>query len=178
MRTVEKSKRLTRLGGEESFKHNLAIQLLWKWLNEAEIAGRSISPFAWRSPNWGVHIELPFFETSDPNYFEHSFGLIDDINEIAPRNEYKSIDELFRPSANLGRLLFIPDITIFHKGQAAHFVEVVHTNPVSIDKLHKIADWWKYKQGGWLNIWEVEAEWVLRQTKEPSEVQATLIFEL
>lgn len=64
---------------------------------------------------------------------------------------------------------FIPiaviDVVLPHKGTLYFCVEICHTNPVSDEKIKKL------QQAGVRNLIEIDAEWILRQTKFPSKLQ-------
>jgi hypothetical protein len=95
-----------------------------------------------------VKKELMFYEQSDPYYFEHG------------------IPE--------GQLLFVPDITVFHQGAAHLLIEVVHTSEVSTQKLDAIKCFFLNQ---WVQVWEIQAEEVLRQTSVPNVLKTVKIWE-
>lgn len=64
----------------ESFLHKAAKELLYKELLIAEEKEINFNVFSWRK-NYGVFLELPFFETDDPYYFECSKCLLRDKND-------------------------------------------------------------------------------------------------
>jgi hypothetical protein len=131
----------------ESHKHKLAKETLFKWLDNIEKGIPNTPPvrlpFYWRRPNYGVHLELPFYSNSDPYYFECS-GHENDGGE--------------QP----GRILFVPDITIFHKGSVKIIIEVVHKNIISGEKEKKINSF--FGDGVWL--YSIEADNILNQTNK------------
>lgn len=148
---------------KESYKHLFAKNLLKKWFLEQESLGEfcQVAQFKWRS-NYGVFTELEFYESSSPYYFELSQGLI----------EYRGIDEnhkdlrgedclnWFDPTFNRGNILFVPDITIFHKGLPSILIEVVHTNPISKWKVERIQ---KFFKGHYIELYEIESEEILKK---------------
>jgi len=143
----------------ESFKHLFAKNLLKKWFLESEKDGScEVAQFQWRG-NYGVFAELKFYETSDPCYFEVSGGLDPDKDEFPVRGNPK---DLFLPNFNRGKILFVPDVTIFHKGSPKYLLEVVHTNPLSKSKIEKIDKFF----GGCVNLFEIEAEEILKQDSD------------
>lgn len=150
---------------KESYKHRYAKKLLIHWLRKIDEKEDfcEFGSISWRS-NWGVHEELPFYETSDPYYFELSKGLIFDV----PWKPYNH-KEVFQPGYNRGKLLFIPDITIFHKGAAVHFIEVVHKSWPSNEKIEKIS---KYVQHHhcYCSLWMVTCDYILNQTHQPEDL--------
>lgn len=138
----------------ESFTHRLAKELLAKRLSSLEEADDycCFNGLTWRR-NYGVFTELKFYETSDPYYFECSDGLL-------PVQEREGKDPLdwFDKSYDRGRILFVPDITIFHKGTAAILIEVVETNSVSPQKLEEIQ---RFYSGHYVGLYEVSARQIL-----------------
>lgn len=165
----------------ESYKHKLAKELLYSWLKEIHDDknidysndhpfGRYL-PFNWRK-NYGVYMELPFYTTSDPYYFECSKGVWCDLPE---HTELESCDcerdeNSFIKHIDKGKILFVPDITIFHKGTAKILIEVFHTNPVSPNKMRKIA---KFFEQSHIEVYQIDAENILVQTNK----NRRLIFE-
>jgi len=154
---------------QESYLHKFAKNLLVKWLREIEQknnrcvlkADGYCNHVAWRS-NYGVYPELKFYETSHPYYFEQSSGII----QVGNKNQ-DFPDSLFEPTFNRGKILFVPDITIFHRGQAQILIEVVNTNPVSDKKLNDI----KLFFGNYFfELLTIRAKDVLKQTSFPKKL--------
>jgi len=145
----------------ESYLHKAAKHLLSLWLNEEEAKNDfcSFCGLAWRR-NYGVYQELKFYETSDPYYFENSDGLIE-CGMMCRTNP----DECFEPTAKRGKILFVPDITIFHKGQAMILIEIVHRSPVSGKKLSNII---KFFNGNHFELYTINAKSILVNTGKPS----------
>lgn len=135
---------------KESFKHLMAKDLLHKWLSDQELKSGfcKLYPFNWRV-NYGVFKELPFYVKSSPYYFE----LSEEGHEQSP-------------------ILFVPDITIFHKGLPIYLIEVVHQNHVSDKKLKRILDFFD----GDITIIEISAEEILRQTQVPEKLEYKLVY--
>lgn len=150
---------------KESFKHKMAKDLLHGWLSELDkVDGAELHPFRWRK-NYGVYKELKFHETDDPFYFECSKGLFD-YDKYPEIRDSKEPLEWFDPNYDRGKILFVPDITIFHKGSATILIEVVHKNHVSREKLHRIKNFYS-RNGSHLEVYEVDAEEILKQIKVP-----------
>lgn len=146
---------------KESFKHKVAKNLLTKWLKMVDVGLSSdIKPFVWRR-SYGVYAELKFYESSRPHYFEDSLGLVDPGKSV----DFMDIDR--------GKILFVPDITVFSQGVAHILIEVVHKNPVSAKKLSVIKDFYKDQ---WVELYEVSADSILNNIGIPNKVQSRLIF--
>lgn len=168
---------------QESFKHLYAKKLLTKWLREIDedpkTDGGSLGQISWRS-NYGVYEELPFYNTSDPYYFELSKGLNwfndDGSDKLDPRSlkrPYKQSD-VFNSTIDRGRILFVPDVTIFHKGCAVHLIEVIHKNPPSEKKMNAI---YEFFNGHYFNLWTIPADHILGQIEKPKSLNFELVLE-
>lgn len=149
----------------ESLMHRYAKLVLAKRLSEIEKESGDSCEFngiKWRK-NYGVFTELKFYETSNPYYFESSEGLLPhtgfDSNGIDKRG--KDPIKWFNPAYNRGKILFVPDITIFHKGTATVFIEIVHRHHLEQPKLNAIE---KFFEGNLIQVYEVSAEQILNNT--------------
>lgn len=156
---------------KESYKHLAAKNKLTEWLREIDRAEDfcKLLPFSWRS-NYGVFEELPFFSTSDPYYFETSGGLI----EPGPEKLKDGYDHkaCFDPNFNRGRYLFVPDITIFHKGRAFILIEVIHKSYLTWDKITAIDLFFD----GNVELFSITADEILDKTEVPKKLKAYQII--
>jgi hypothetical protein len=164
----------------ESHKHKLAKELLWKWLNNIDKDNIDYSqehniklPFYWRTGNYGVHMELPFHKTDSPYYFELSKGLLVEECIASDGSKYSATSLVFDPLIDRGELLFVPDITIFHKGTAIILIEVVHTSSVSQQKIDKILSFF---EGYHIEVYEIEADNILDQTNKKCDLKFTKLI--
>lgn len=154
---------MNRFIPRESYKHLFAKNLLKRWFLEQEKTEDfcQVGQFKWRS-NYGVFTELEYYETSDPYFFECSVGLIEysgqDDDGIDKRG--KNPLNWFDPNIDRGKILFVPDVSIFHKGTPVILLEVVHTHPLPDWKVKKIK---KFFNGFHVEVYEIEAEEVLRK---------------
>lgn len=149
----------------ESYLHEHAKNLLAEALRNEEKKNNYISefgPITWRA-NYGVFTELEFHEHDHPYYFECSKGLIEDYTD-RPEGNYT---EHFDPSIDRGRILFVPDICIFHKGTPTIFIEVVHKNTTPKWKINKINDFF---DGFSIDIYEVSAFEIMSQVGDLSKI--------
>jgi hypothetical protein len=138
----------------ESYIHSAAKYRLADWLWMCEAGYPFILPFVWRPGSRGVYTELPFFERSDPYYFELSKNVLDS-------------------RADVGRYLFVPDICVFQCGVPVLLIEVVWTNPVTDTKLDLIK---RFFNGHAVEVWEVRAEEILRHLGMPRRINAECIL--
>lgn len=95
--------------------------------------------------NTGIFTELKFYETSTPYYFE-------------------SIQ-------HTGKILFVPDITVFHKGRAYILIEVVHTSELCAKKLRVIQSFFNDYP---IFVYTINALSIVRLTEKPK----TLNFQI
>lgn len=139
---------------KESYKHLIAKQLLAKWLREEDYNNQycNVAQFYWKS-NYGVFEELKFYETSQVHYFESSKGIIPNIDKVDYYN-------LFDPMIDRGRILFVPDITVFQNGYPTYLFEIVHTNPVSCLKKFNMSLFFRDHP---VEVLEIKAEDILRK---------------
>ena len=105
--------RLIMFEPKESYKHKIAKSLLAQWFQSQELKNDScqVAQFQWRA-SYGVHEELIFYTNSSPFYFEDS--------------------------QNDGNFLFVPDVTVFHKGTPKYLFEVYHKHKVPKYKIERI----------------------------------------
>jgi len=154
----------------ESFKHKLAKNLLAEWLKEQEEIDKdhcNFLPFKWRKSE-GIFTELKFHEFDSLYYFQQSRGL----KEYTGYDEQTLIDhrgnnplEWFDDSISRGKIMFVPDITIFHKGVPNILIEIVHSNPISELKKQNITKWYG---GENVELYEVFADDILENTQKPT----------
>ena len=139
----------------ESYKHKCAKDILFNWLKEADKNEFcEVAQIKWRS-NYGVFKELKFYTTSTSYYFETSEGLIK-----TGLDEIENPDDRFDKDFNRGSILFVPDITIFHKGMATIFIEIVNTNDVTKEKLQRMKNF-ADKHGYYPKIYKIKADDIL-----------------
>ena len=151
---------------KESYKHLFAKNLLKKWFLQQEETKEDyckVAQFEWRK-NYGIFTELKFYETSDPYYFESSEGLTPDNrhSENGKDLQKENPENWFDPNFDRGKILFVPDVTIFHKGTPAMLLEIVHRSPLTNQKIKKIR---KFFTGYHIELYQIEAEEILRHDK-------------
>jgi hypothetical protein len=137
----------------ESYKHRAAKNIMYQWLSDSEKSSlkdhlmhrNRFCGFYWRK-NYGIHLELPVYCSSSIYYFEEDTPIDDTI-------------------------LFRPDITIFHKGTAKYFIEIVVTNPVSSKKLDKMIS---YNRN--TSVVEINADDILMNTGVPESLKVNIRY--
>jgi hypothetical protein len=165
---------------KESYKHLFAKQLMYQWLQEYEDRWMynnydgnpkwrvvQYFPLSWDAGERDMHMELPFYETSDPYYFTKSKGIIQDkyLRAFA--------STMWNPDFNRGKILFVPDIVIFENGRAAYIVEIVHKNSISDYKLKTMLRFF----GNNIAICEISAEWILSQIQKPNRLDVGPVYQ-
>ena len=132
-----------------------AKEILFKILREEDMSGDSskIAQFHWKR-NYGVYKDLPFYESDNSYYFEESKGII----PYDERDE-KCVDYLkwFSADFNRGKLLFVPHITIFHKGAVKYVLIIVDGKDTPHSELKVMDDFFS----GYWNCYQIEADDIL-----------------
>ena len=71
---------------------------------------------------------------------------------------------------NGDRIYFIADIVCFDKDEPFAIYEVVHSHGIDFRKLSRIQQW-SYRNALTLQVYEVKAEWILRQIRQPKSIK-------
>lgn len=157
--------------GRESYMHRAAKEVVARWLRASiEVEGKGervhmgtiVAQPNRGAPFYGVHIEYPI--TADgvgvsPVWDEAGWpgcGSFEDYDGTCPTAETLIAAGL--------RVACVCDIALWHKGWCTDIIEVVHKHPTpkwKIDFLRRV---------GVQDIWEVKAEWVMRQTARPTHL--------
>lgn len=158
----------------ESYKHKKAKEVLKEWFS----GGNGMKNIGF-TPNreCGVFLEYPIVT----NVFEeHDFNGTKSLVEInsvernwdeiigLPYSEVPTYEYCIKKGWGPKRVI---DVVLPHKGRPEYFIEVCHTNPVSKEKIKQLSDL------GVHNLLEVDAEWVLRQTKRPDELKCKILID-
>ncbi len=131
----------------ESYQHAAARTVFKQWLT---LSNGIFGPFDWRNDNGHVHEEYPFIVgISEP--IQNMLNRIPSYEEIIADGYY--------PVA-------IADIAIEHKGMIVYAIEIVHKHDISERKIEKLK---ALKSCIELEIWRVEAHWILSQIGMPTE---------
>jgi len=146
----------------ESYKHKMAKQVLKTWFEETqnEYTEMSIGDISFR-PNRasGIFLEYPLCEESLFNNWDE---ITDTWDEYVP-----TYDECIK----WGHIpISVIDVVCSHKGKPYICIEICHKNPVSPKKLNKL------KEIGVKYLIEMDAEWILQQTKRPQQLKYTRLI--
>lgn len=152
---------------KESYLHSHAKNLLADVLRKLDKENDhcEFNVLHWRS-NYGVFTELPFHVSDDVFYFECSDGI--KYGELA-----ENLSDRFDRNFDRGRILFVPDICIFHKGTPKFFIEVVHKNHVSESKLNRIKSFFSES---YIEVYEVSAYQIMSQVGDLSNIDFNRIL--
>jgi hypothetical protein len=69
-----------------------------------------------------------------------------------------------------GKMIFIPDVTCYKNGILDSIYEIVNRYPITGYKLGMI-EYWCYRNSTELTVFEVSADFVLRQTDKPERIE-------
>lgn len=170
----------------ESYKHLMAKQVLKGWLEECDDSfHQKIKNIHFRSNRkCGVWLEYPFASvkndtklTIGSETFEVIAGSSWETNwdELVCRPDGHFNEEFvptFEQCKQIGaNVIAVIDVVCAHKGCPSYAIEVCHKNPVSKEKLEKI------KNSGFRGeLYEIDAEWILCQTRRPDNLNWKLLY--
>lgn len=157
----------------ESYKHKMAKEVLKMWF----YGGGMIGDVGCLRPNrdCGVFLEYPIVNTDEYNSITNNWDeLLTDphipkaIDEDG--NEYEVIGNEYVPTYNECISLDIypnriVDVVLSNKGSPEWFIEICYKNPTSQEKINEL------KLLGVKNLIEIDADWILNQTKKPDEIK-------
>ena len=165
----------------ESYMHKMAKEVLKKWFEEMETGDgyMGIGDIRFRSNRKsGIFLEYPICTNitttwPDPAYqnlnsWEKNWDEIADeegkhFNEYVPT--YDECVEIYKSYP-----IAIIDVVCSHKGSPYICIEICHKNPVSQTKINKL------KEIGVHYLIEIDAEWILKQTKRPSKLKYKILI--
>ena len=148
----------------ESYKHKMAKEVLKKWFEESEKNDyMCIGDIRFRSNRRsGIFLEYPICKDVCGEYdnsWEHNWDEISESwDEYVPT--YDECINLYHSYP-----IAIIDMVCSAKGHPSIGIEICHKNPVSQEKINKL------KEFGVDNLIEIDADWILNQTKIPSQLK-------
>jgi hypothetical protein len=148
----------------ESYVHKMAKEVLKKWFEETEIDDyMGIGDIRFR-PNRksGIFLEYPICNVE----CEKSNSWKSNWDEIAGRwgDEYVPTYDECVNIYNTYPIAII-DVVCSHKGSPSIGIEICYKNPVSQEKINKLQSFGVHR------LIEIDAEWILQQTKRPSKLK-------
>ena len=75
-----------------------------------------------------------------------------------------------RPFSVDDKYLFVPDVSVYENGVLKCIYEIVYSHPLDGKKLGLI-EYWCYRNAVDLTIFEVSADYILKQTKKPDQIK-------
>jgi hypothetical protein len=76
-----------------------------------------------------------------------------------------------------GSIVFVPDVACYENGVLKSIYEIVYTHPITGKKLGIIQNWC-YRNSTELSLFEVSADWVLKQTKKPDRIEMMEYYDI
>lgn len=141
----------------ESYKHKLSKQVLREWF----YGGCDDSNLLFFKPNrtCGVWFEYPIVKTDTCNSIEHNWDELwrNEWDEYVPTYD-ELVEKNIIPVA-------VVDVVLVHKGSPMWFIEICHTHPTPKEKIEKL------RRLGVDNLIEIDAEWIMKQTKKPNHIK-------
>jgi len=149
---------------KESHKHKLAKELLFKWLSEANgINGNSNSKWC----NFAQFYWKPHFVLQEMIVQEKDWEFYFEGGSERCSYDFKELrhNEIIK---NYGKILFVPDITVFHCGSPAYIFEIKHTHGLTKEKVKTMKDFFPGVQ-----VVEIMADDILNLdcTKIPEKIK-------
>jgi len=146
----------------ESYKHKLAKELLYKWLKE-----KNKDPW----PGDGVHLEYPLIPAMRNQYWPSNVICYGNAS-FEGYHYYESNTSDFNPTyeqciANNDIPVAVLDIAVVYKGSLFEGFEVYHTHKVNDTKKGKIID---LTEGLAFKLYEISAEKILCLTEKPDDI--------
>ena len=156
----------------ESYKHKMAKEILKEWFSGGGTMGAvNFDP----NRECGVWFEYPIVKTDKYNSIDYNWD--EQItNPKIPKDMDPSSDEYYNLQSE-----YVPtydecislgiypkrviDVVLTHKGSPLWFIEICHKNPTSQEKINEL------KMLGVRNLIEIDAEWIMEQTKIPTELK-------
>lgn len=100
------------------------------------------------------------FKKNETGYHKHA------VKQLAEWVNGVTEKEFYIDSA----VAFIPDITCYKDGMLSSIYEVVYSHPVIGKKLGLIQAWCFFNSTE-LSVFEVSADWILKQTEKPERIE-------
>lgn len=109
----------------------------------------------------------PRFKKNETGYHKHAVKqLAEWVNGITEKEFY--IDS---------EIAFVPDVTCYENDTITAMYEVVYSHPINGKKLGLIQAWCYYNATG-LTVFEVSADWILKQTEKPEYIRSMEFYEI
>ena len=107
------------------------------------------------------------FKKNETGYHKHAVKqLAEWVNGVIEKEFY--IDS---------SIAFVPDISCYKNGVLTDIYEVVYSHPITGKKLGVIQNWC-YRNATELSLFEVSADWILKQTGKPERIETMEMYEI
>ena len=159
----------------ESYMHKMSKEVLKEWFYGGDSGGDSSLLDDYICPNreCGVWFEYPIVKNKDYNSINCNWDEIlenPNITENMSAEEKSKLqceyvptyDECINLNIYPKRVI---DVVLTHEGAPHWFIEICHKNPTSQEKIDEL------EMLGLSNLIEVDAEWIMKQTKKPSKLK-------
>lgn len=170
-------------GDDESYKHAAARTVVAHWINEIEATrdGTTVvfdlvredgrKPYSSREVYWrrnrGALVEVPVAIYDVIQGHETTYAWDEGCGPRWPSLEYGRVPT-YKQCIDLGiEIAMIFDVAVYHKGTIAFAIEVRHRHAVDERKGAMI-------EAFGAPVFEMEAEWILRQVRRPDRLQAVM----
>ena len=155
----------------ESYKHKLAKEVLKEWFYGGGFVGDIGCSFPNRK--CGVFFEYPIVKDKRYNSIDFNWDELlthPNVTEDMSVEDHNKLCSEYVPTynecINLGiypkRVI---DVVLTHKGSPLWFIEICHKNSISQEKINEL------KALGVINLIEIDAEWIMKQTKKPTMLE-------
>jgi len=74
-------------------------------------------------------------------------------------------------------IAFVPDVTCMNGHEVKEVYEVVYSHPLTGRKL-AMMEAWAYINGTGFSVFEISADWILKQTKKPEQIETMELYEI
>ena len=150
----------------ESYKHKYAKKVFKKWCQEKEFFNTNYeypykNEMIPKTINWTSNrakqawLEYPIVVNDEYDSVTYNW---DEIWGNCPSSFVPTFDDC---KTRKMYPVAIVDVVLTSKGNPTYFIEICHKNPVSKSKLEKL------ESLGVPNLIEIDADWILNQTKRP-----------
>jgi len=154
----------------ESYKHKMAKEVLKEWFYGGD---NQLLDYICPNRKCGVWFEYPIVKNKDYNSINYNWdeilenpNITENMSDVEKQNlqsEYvPTYDECTSLNIYPKRVI---DVVLTHKGVPEWFIEICHKNPTSQEKIDEL------EMLGLSNLIEVDAEWIMKQTKKPSKLK-------
>ena len=107
------------------------------------------------------------FKKNETGYHKHAvIQLAEWVNGVIEKEFY--IDSC---------IVFVPDVVCYENGVITSIYEVVYSHPIDGKKLGMIQNWC-YRNSTELSLFEVSADWILKQTTKPERIETMEYYDI